>query len=1138
MVLEELNRGTGWLASSLCRCVKRLSGRLSCPKSRNVRPRSGVLGDSVISLALACAVLGSCVMLYGQVGTARIRGLVLDPSGAPVPGAVIVLTNTQTSTTYKAQSNSDGQFSFDYLPIGTYSLTAEAKGFKRHIQSGIILVGDQDLTVNALLQIGAVTQQVTVRSPAATVDTQNGTLRQTISRQQIVDLPLNGRNPLELVALSAGTFETGGGSNDQSSTLPGESFFSVNGGRTNSVNFLLNGNDSNDPYTNVAAPVPEPDALAEFSVQTSNFSAAYGRSSGAIVNAITKSGTNQFHGSAFEFLRNGDADARNFFSTTQDTLDRNQFGGTLGGPVIIPHLYNGRDKTWFFGSYQGTREHSASSSGFLVLPTAAEAAGDFSSLTTPVIDPATGQQFPGNVIPTSDIDSYATKTLGLIYPTLSSPTPGAPSSTLQTVNEHFVLPNRNLTDQFLVRIDQNLSNTEHLTLSNFYWRYNKPVVASPAGLYPASTEGLYGFNDNAEATLTSSLSPRLVNLLTAGFNRVYSDQTLPPYVSSRQIGLDVFSQPPDPMTLSISGLSGVSFQPPVPNTRNTFTVQDAATLSFGRHMIKWGGEVQRIQQLWTFNNDFPNYDFNGFYTGVGLADFLLGKPFYLYEGGYQAMNTRFTGWNLYTEDSYKVNRKLTVDLGVRWEPWIAPHYVGVNKIAEFSPADAAAGIHSIIYDNAPPGILYYGDPGVPKGGANSDWKDFAPRVGFAYDFRGNGKTVFRGGYGIFYDEPKDDMWNHANDNPPFGGVAYLQAGINAPYSYEDPFNGKPNPVESIFNPNPLSPFPGTPINGLFYFSSFHMPNVQQWNATLQEVLPGGLLAHASYVGSHGTHLIWVRDADPPVWTTNNTQSNIQQRRPYNPILGYTNTPFFDSYSNYNALQVGLTRRFSKGLALTANYTYEKAMDLNSDSVETIYFNPVDPYNLRLDYGPSDFNLPQNFIASLVWQLPVPKMQNRFLNGALRGWQINGIFSARSGPPFTIYSYQSIFPTGLNFQRPIQVLPDAYLNRTGPTSARISGYLNPAAFANPNPSLPYPQIYNDVVGRNSLYAPGYKDADVSLFRTLNIEERFQVQLRAEAFNVFNSVNLGGPSPYFVDSQFGKITSAGSPRILQAGVRITF
>jgi hypothetical protein len=1093
----------------------------------------------VRSLSFAVlALLASSGLLLAQVGTARIRGVVTDPSGAVVPGAAVSVKNTQTATVFSTRSNRDGEFSFDYLPIGAYDLIVQARGFKEYVQSGMVLVGDQNLTVNVRLQVGSTAQQVTVRAPAATVNTQTGTIRATIGRAQIVDLPLNGRNPLELVALSAGTFETGGGSNNQSSTLPGESFFSVNGQRTNTVNFELNGNDSNDPYTNVAAPVPEPDALAEFSVQTSNFDAEYGRNSGAIVNAITKSGTNQFHGSAFEFLRNGAADARNFFSPTADTLNRNQFGGTFGGPVVIPHLYNGKDKTWFFFSYEGTREHSASSSGFLVLPTAAEAAGDFSALSIPVIDPQTGQPFPGNIIPKNDIDPYATKTLGLIYPPLGSAPPGAPTNTLQTTEAHYVLPVHDLDDQFLARVDQNLSQAEHLTLSNFYWRYNLPVVASPDGLYPASVEGLYGMNNNTEATLTSSLRPNLVNLLTAGFNRVYSDQTLPPYVSSRQLDLDVFSQPPDPMTLNIAGLSGVSFQPPVPNTRNTYTLQDAATLAIGHHMIKWGGEMQRIQQFWTFNNAFPNYDFNGFYTGVGLADFLLGKPFFLYEGGYQAMNTRFTGWNLFAEDNYKLTRRLTLDLGLRWEPWIAPHYIGVNKIAEFSPADAAAGIHSRVYLNAPPGILYYGDPGVPKGGAASAWLNFAPRAGFAYDLRGNGKTVVRGAYGIFYDQPKDDMWNHANDNPPFGGVAYLQAGINAPYSYENPFNGRPNPVEGIFNPTPLSPFPSPPINGLFYFSNFNMPMIQQWNLTLDRTLPGGFVASASYVGSHGTHLIWARDADPPVWTSNANQSNIQARRPYNPILGYTNTVFTDSYSNYNALQLGLERSFSKGLALTANYTYERSMDLNSDSVETIFFNPVDPYRLNLDYGPSDFNLPNNFIASLVWQLPVPRLENKFLDGALRGWQINGIFSARSGPPFTIYSYQSVFPTGLNFQRPIQVLPDAYLCRNCATNEMINGYLNPAAFANPNPNLPYPQIYNDVVGRNSLMAPGYKDADVSLFRVLNIKERAQVQLRAEAFNVFNTVNFGGPHPYFVDSLFGKITSAASPRILQAGVRITF
>ncbi len=833
--------------------------------------------------------------LSAQVGSARVRGVVTDPSGAPVPQATASIRNVDTGATSTTKSNGVGEFSFPDLPVGRYQITVRAPGFKEFVQPDITLVGNQRFTINVPLQVGEVTETVTVSGAAAQVDTQTGTLKDTIDRKQIEDLPLNGRNPLQLVALSAGVFETGGGSNAQGSTVPGESYFSVNGQRTNTVNFELDGNDHNDPYTNVADPMPNPDALAEFSVQTSNYDAEYGRNSGAIVNATTKSGTNSLHGSAFEFIRNGDVNARNFFSTTNtDTLNRNQFGATLGGPVLIPHLYNGKNKSFFFFSYQGTRAHSASSSGFLTVPTAAEACGDFSALSTPITDPNTGQPFPGNIIPANRIDPYATKTLALLYPALSAST-----------KDYFIQPNRTMDDQFLIRGDQNISDTEHLTLRYFHWHYETPYYAAPSGEYPASTTGVLGLNHNANIILTSTLSPRLVNLFTVGFNRLYTDQFLPPYITSRQLGLDVFSQPPDPMTLSIAGYSGVSFQPPVPNTRNTYTIQNATTLSIGRHLIKWGGEVQRIQQKWTFNNAFPNYDFNGSFTGNGLADFLLGKPFYLYEGGYQEMDTRFTGWALFVQDNYKITKKLTLDLGLRWDPWIPPHYVGINKIAEFSPQDAATGVHSQVYPNAPAGILYYGDPGVPKGGTNAAWRNFGPRIGFAYDLTGDSKTVFRGGYGIFYDQPKDIMWNHANDNPPFGAVAYLLAPGNAPYSYENPFNGQPNPILNIFNPNKNSSFPATPINGLFYFSDFHMPTIQQWNVSLERALPGGIVARASYVGSHGSHLIWVRDGNPPAWTPGATQANVNQRRPFYPTLGYTNTPFFDSWSKYNALEISV-----------------------------------------------------------------------------------------------------------------------------------------------------------------------------------------------------------------------------------------
>lgn len=1119
---------------------------------------------AVFFIAMAVGVTASA-----QVGNARIRGVVIDPQGGVIPHAQVVLTNEQTGVESTTSTDGRGQYVFPEVPLGRYDLRVDAPGFKTFQHLGLVLTADQHLTLNAPMVVGAATQTVSVTSEGSLVDTQTGTIKSIIDQKSIRDLPLESRDVRQLVALSQGVIAVGPTFNSeiQSSTLPGTPDFTFDGGRENTVNYLLDGVDNNDPYTNVPAPYPDPDALSQFSVQTSNFDAEYGRNSGGIVNAVTQSGTNKLHGSAYEFIRDSTfgLDA-NDWGTNHYTpnapepfLLQHQFGGSLGGPVYLPHIYDGRDKSFWFVADQQTIVHTAGAAASITVPTAAQrgatsangCSGADLSYFLPsnlghhpqdnrsfiVTNPATGLPFPNNCIPSAMLDKAATQFL-------ADYVPAAPNSTdpANPNNYSFAAPPSDTDqNQLTVRGDQKLSSANHLMLRYYRFSYSSGEAAVVPNNIAYGTAGFLGSVDNAAVELTTIFSPHLVNLAYVGYAHIFSFPGAPPsgYPTSHSLGLNVFSIPPNPLDFGITGWTGAAGTGAgsLPNDRNSFPVGDTLNYQFGNHSLKFGAQVERVQQYYDYNAAYPNYSFNGTFSGDGLSDFLMGYFYQLTEASPQILNTRFTSWAFFGQDNWKVNNRLSLDLGLRWEPWAPPHFVGpFNAISEISDSAFAAGVHSTVFPNAPPGLLFYGDKGVPRGGTNADYSNFSPRVGFAYDISGDQKMVLRGAYGIFYDQPKDDLYNHFLNGEPFNFTEFLTNTSASLLKWENPYNGAPDPVEAFVskgtNLGPSATFTSD-IAGELSYENFHMPYIQQWNLTLERQLPWNSMARITYIGNKGTHLEWTRDANTPINGTGpiSTWAGAEARRPLAPYFSYINGLYWDGWSNYNGLQLSFEHRFSHGLSATANYEWSKAMDSNSDSMEFIAHGIQNPYNLRGEYGPAEYDVPNNFVASFVYELPIPSTHSRYLDEVVRGWQLNGIASVHSETPYSIFITEDNMLNTENYQR-------AKLTGVNPLLSHPTrtAWYNTAAYTDQYTAL----TATDISGRDSgIRGPAYANLDASAFKNFTFEH-VVTQFRVQAFNAFNNPSLGidTGSQYPSSPVFGQLSTYKGGRIVEFGAHVSF
>lgn len=1038
-----------------------------------------------------------------------LTGTVEDASGAVIPSARISAVQQDTSRRFETLADDAGRFSFPRLPVGSYVIECQQQGFRRFLSPPIRLDADQTRQAQIVLQVGDTTESIQVGGAIGLVETVGATIRETVDEKRITELPLNGRNPLQLQLLVPGVVPSVGGAN-----LAQNGTITMNGVRGTSNNYLLDGGDNNDPQISVAALVPNPDALEEFSILTNNYSAEYGRNAGGVINAVTKSGTNQLRGSLYEFVRNDAFDARNFFSLVQPKLRRNQFGASAGGPVTLPRLYRGKDRTFFFVSYEGLRERRASTFSNLVVPSALERQGDFSQSARKPADPLTRQPFPDNRIPATRLDPAAVKFLDIFIPL-----PNAPG------NAHiFNAPEELNSNHILARGDHSFTVNHRLSLRFFNDRSRQ---VNSAGL-PILRSDVRFNTSNSMASYSWILSPALLNTFQFTFGRTdLARGPLPVQggLNYEKLGVCAPSDTPNLATNwrgQVSGFWNMNQDNYVTIDRKTAQWLDNASYTRGGHIMKFGGEYRHTRSdRETANLTDPQFTFDGRFAVNPFADFVLGLPSRMDQGSLRVNAIRSHALALYFQDDWKVRQNFTLSLGLRYEP-LLPFFDGRGQMSVFRP-----GAQSTIYRNAPVGLIYVGDPGIPRSGIANDWNNLGPRIGFAWSPFRRGKLSVRGGYGIFYDFPVMHQLSSFANTQPFS----VQVQVNQPRSFSDPYGGT------------ASPFPYTPPRTPEERRNFNFvlpvvvgesldPNLgaaymQQWNFNVQQETFQGIVMTAAYVGSKGTGFSVLRNVNAAVPGPGGSGANIEQRRPFLPgILGNISSYEPLGFSTYHALQLTLNRRFAKGYTILANYTYAKSID--NGSVDA-FGGAQDHRNWRPEKALSDFDLRHRFVTSFLWEVPGPrKAAARWLLG---GWQINGIFTLSSGRPFNVVSGTDRAFTGAGTQRP-NVVGNAFLDTHRSRDELIRQYFNPAAFA-----LPAAGAFGSA-GRNLLIGPGSYNLDSSLFRVFPVHERIRLQLRAEFFNALNHANLTDPIANISAPNVGRIQSASAPRILQFGLRMVY
>ena len=1095
--------------------------------------------------------LGLTQLALAQGGAASLRGTVTDPSGGVVPSAKVTATQAGTGRARTVTTDAGGNYIIPQLAPADYILTVDAHGFSPFSQKGITLQADQSVTNNVKLQVGSTTQTVSVQAAAAQVDTTTATLNQVVNETQMVELPLLGRNAAALTFLVAGTAPApsngGGALQGITKEFPSQITVATSGAQEDQVSYMLDGSVYNDLLYSVNMPFPFPDALEEFSVQTSNYAAQYGDNSGGVVNIVTKSGTNTLHGNLFEFDRNAVFEARNYFSANRDQLKQNQFGGTLGGPVVIPGVYNGKDRTFFFFGYQGTRIRDVGNVSTAYVPTQAELAnGDFSAYLTAsnpnnplgkaviLNNPATGTPYSGNIIPTTSFNAVALNMEKYLPQVTGTGVDYYINRTIQNENE------------IVYRVDHSISSQDHLTFRGTWNHlYND-------GYYnPTNLASLAGYSNLAAQDYllheTHIFRPNLLNEARFSYGREFVNRGPEPGAPgfpALGVQLPFDPSPQAVYAFSVSGFFSASEYPLAVFSRQNFAWADDLSWVKGSHNLQFGVTAERWRMdLVNQGQAQPGFTFsasNG--TGLALANFLIGDVYSFTQQQGEPGNLRDTFLGFYGQDSFRVTKRLTLNYGIRWEPAIPWNSV-YPTVNYFNPSNYYAGVHSKVYPNAPVGLLFTGDATVPGYiGFNSNLTPLMPRVGFAYDVFGNGKTSLRGGGGLFYDTRMgSDLLNTVViGNSPYNPTLTLTTAQAGPFN--NPYAVTPNPF-----PTPVVPPSNTtfvnPLTTQTVDTSHTdqvIPVVGNWNLTVEQQLGSGWLLRAAYVGNHGWHIRELAQLNPAVYAAGATTATTQARRIFQSYGSITQMTM-DAESFYNALQMTLEKRFAQGtflhgLGLRANYTYSKALDdvpygagVENTSVSAVPFWSPDRH--QMDYGPSEFNHTSVAAFSYEYGLPGLKGANRYERGALGDWELTGILSMYSGDPLTVLSGKDNSLTGLNEDRAV-LLGAAKGGAACGTAAPCVNFLNPSSFG-----LNAAGTYGNV-GKGEFTGPNYIDWDMGLFKNFNLTERFKLQFRAEFFNTFNRANFLDPGTSVSAAGFGSIKSANAPRIGQLALKLNF
>ncbi len=1113
-----------------------------------------VLGKSKNLPSVLFLLLGLVPANGQSVAVAEISGTIVDPSGAAIINAQVSMTDTDKQLIHSTVSGKSGSYTLPNLPVGPYRLEVKSPGFKDYVQSGLVLIVNNNIEVNVTMQIGSASERVEVSATASMVETKETSVAAVIDEKRINDLPLNNRQATQLIITLGGAVYADSGDTG-SKTFWNATRISVAGGQGNGTAYLLDGGDATDPMSNVNMPFPFPDALEEFSVETSAVSSRFGTHPGATVNVVTKSGSNSFHGDLFEYIRNGDLDARNFFAPKRDTLKRNQFGGTAGGKVI-------RDKLFFFGGYQGTRNRSNPPQLITHIPTAAMLAGDFSTIASGACqsngkgitlkNPA-GGTFAGNMIPSSLLSPVAVNLVSKYLPVASANQCGQVT---------FGIPATGDEDEYIGRVDYAISSKHNLFSRYFIDDWKNPPVFTNNNLLTTTSPGNFERSQSATIGDTYTFTPTLLNSFHVSFNRVRDNRgpTNAP-INWTGLGSNMYSAVPN--FLLISSMTGgfttfCGTCAPGHFDFSSYQLADDVDWIRGRHQMAFGFNLIRIQ-----NNTVSGFDengaptFNGQFTGLGLGDFMLGDMSDFQQTNATPDDLRQWVMSFYAQDSFKVSPRFTVNYGIRWEPTF-PDPDKYKRGTSFSEPAFFAGQTSTIHPSAPPGLFFPGDPGIPPANWNGHLANFGPRVGLVWNPHGDGRDTLRAGAAVLFDSTETWFNERETTNPPYGNDIDVGSTGTLTNPWAGYAGGNPFPQHSLFFPH----F-GTYINMPLHPKPTY---VSQWNLTYQRQLPGNWLASISYIGNETTHLWIAEERDPaqflglspcviagvsynPCSSTKNTN---QRRLLYlsNPATGiyYASIDTMDdgAVAHYEGVLMSATHRFSQNFTAVTNFTDSVCLSDYDFGAALAGSTNSQPFNRHADWGPCISDTRFNFNLSLVAQSSF-KSGNPWLGRILGNWQLSPLMRATSGQPLNITTGTDNSLTGLGNDRPNQVLSNVYAGSSACKTAPCVQWLNPAAFS-PNPIGTYGNL-----GRNAVRGPHFFGFDLALSRTFKITERFGLTARAEAFNIFNHTNFVGNivpagqpagATYGTLSQalnaatFGQITGAFDPRILQFAMKFTF
>jgi len=1057
-------------------------------------------------------LMGLCsVFLVNAQTTTTLYGTVSDKSGAVIPGAQVTATNIGTNLARTAQTNAEGLYRFDFMPIGSYSVEVTATGFKKFVQKGIALDVNVMARVDVPLEIGESTEQIEVTGSAPAVNTEDSQIGRTVENTEITTLPIVGRNVYTLLQLTPGVESTANsivlGYPEQRTMING----GVDGG-AGSVNYYLDGGNNMTGLRNTGNIAPNPDAVDEFRVVTNSYSAEYGRFAGGVINIITRSGGNQFHGSLFEFFRNNDLNAYPWLSLTTSPLHRNQFGGTFGGPIR-------KNKTFFFGTYSGLRQIQNSFLNTAVVPTALERTGNFSQSKIAPKDPNNGNApFPGGIIPTTRLDPTAMNIVSKYIPAAN-----LPNSFWQGT-----IPSPYDTDEVLLKIDHSLSDRQRLTGS--YYETSGKNSVSPGGNIPWSTENFNWRQQNINLSDTFTLSPTTVNQFWLTYTRNFGGRLNTPQISLGDLGSAFNLQGPAALPqITVSGYFTLSqaIAGPVAGT-NFYSTRDQVSLTYGRHTLKFGGELsldKDIQQ--TLLNDYGVFSFTGTKTGNALADFVAGLPVSMNQDApITAMDNFWTG-ALFFQDDFHVLPRLTLNLGLRYELQ-QPPTDPFNRESTFEP-----GVQSQVLKGSqvPTGLLVPGDPGIGRGIVSMKWNHLSPRLGLAWDPAGNGKTSIRAGAGIFYGSVSGNEWNSTSNYNPF---AVRQTFPNVG-TLTNPYLNQPGGLSPFpFSYDPDNPRFILPASIYGISPNFQWPYTYQFNLSVERQVRKDVTVSAAYVGSLAHRLPFAEDLNYPFYNSTATTSNVNNRRPIEPgTLSQIYSVQSVMQASYNGLQITAEKRFSHHVSAKGFFTFSKDLeDVELDN-NTVNGGAQDYHFLNLERGRSDNDRRKAAVASVIWKMDYFSRVNPFLRAVINDWELSGIVTLESGPPFSVTTGTDVNLDGNSNDR-ANLIGDPFLDPHRSRNDVSNEWFNIAAFAKGANGT------DGTAARNLMTGPGSKNVDMGVFRNLTFRERMTLQVRGEFTNVFNLVNLSNPNGALnaASAAFGTIRSAAAMRQVQLGLRLTF